>query len=198
MSLDPNAPVVVVSADSHVGPRLREDMRRYCPKEYLDEYDAMVDGLGPMINGQEMLGHPNWSPGHYDATKRIEDMDNDGVAAEIIYHGSQNGEPLPFSGTGKFGIGTFDATLINACNQVRTRINFQTTDLSGFYVAPNPGDGDVGQERPPLGLIPAAPDQRRQAIEVEGRFAVAAADIDGAKHCIAQYLLRLLPGDGLI
>ena len=36
-------------------------------------------------------------------------MDYDGVAAEVIYHGSQNGEPLPFSGTGKFGIGTFDA-----------------------------------------------------------------------------------------
>lgn len=35
---------------------------------------------------------------------------------------------------------TDDATLLNACNQVRTRINFQTTDLSGFYVAPNPGD----------------------------------------------------------
>ena len=33
-----------------------------------------------------------------------------------------------------------DATLLIACNQVRTRINFQTTDLSGFYVAPNPGD----------------------------------------------------------
>ena len=34
---------------------------------------------------------------------------------------------------------TADADLLNACNQVRTRINFQTTDQSGFYLAPNPG-----------------------------------------------------------
>jgi hypothetical protein len=33
-----------------------------------------------------------------------------------------------------------DAAILIACNQVRTRINFQTTDLSGFFVAPNPGD----------------------------------------------------------
>ncbi len=110
MSLDQNAPVVVVSADSHVGPRLREDMRQYCPAAYLDEYDAMVDGLGPLINGQEMLGHPNSTPGHYDSTKRIEDMDSDGVAAEIIYHGSQNGQLLPWGGSNKFGIGTFDVS----------------------------------------------------------------------------------------
>jgi cytochrome c553 len=33
---------------------------------------------------------------------------------------------------------TNDAMLINTCNQVRSRINFQTTDQSGFYLAPNP------------------------------------------------------------
>lgn len=32
-----------------------------------------------------------------------------------------------------------DAMLQNACNQVRTRINFQDTDSSSFYIAPNPG-----------------------------------------------------------
>ncbi len=31
-----------------------------------------------------------------------------------------------------------DAVLQNVCNQVRTRINFTTTDSSGFYIAPNP------------------------------------------------------------
>jgi hypothetical protein len=34
---------------------------------------------------------------------------------------------------------TADADIQLACNQVRTRINFQTTDQSGFYLAPNPG-----------------------------------------------------------
>lgn len=33
-----------------------------------------------------------------------------------------------------------DAMALLACNQVRTRINFQDTNRSGFYVAPNPGD----------------------------------------------------------
>jgi mono/diheme cytochrome c family protein len=33
---------------------------------------------------------------------------------------------------------TDDATLTNVCNQARTRINFQDTNASGFYIAPNP------------------------------------------------------------
>jgi mono/diheme cytochrome c family protein len=36
---------------------------------------------------------------------------------------------------------TDDAKVLNTCNQVRSRINFQTTDQSGFYLAPNPGSG---------------------------------------------------------
>ncbi len=40
------------------------------------------------------------------------------------------------------GIGaTDDATLQNVCNQARTRINFQDTNASGFYIAPNPAMG---------------------------------------------------------
>jgi hypothetical protein len=38
------------------------------------------------------------------------------------------------------GIGsTDDMTLQGVCNQVRTRINFQDTNSSGFYIAPDPG-----------------------------------------------------------
>jgi len=33
---------------------------------------------------------------------------------------------------------TDDAVLQNVCNQVRTRINFQDTNASGFFIAPNP------------------------------------------------------------
>jgi hypothetical protein len=32
-----------------------------------------------------------------------------------------------------------DTKLLVTCNQVRSRINFQTTDQSGFYLAPDPG-----------------------------------------------------------
>ena len=38
-----------------------------------------------------------------------------------------------------------DAMILNACNQVRTRINFQTTDQSGFYIAPDPNSGTSHQ-----------------------------------------------------
>ena len=109
MSLDQTAPVIIVSADSHVGPRLREDLRGYCPARRLDDYDALIAQTGPIVNGQALLGHPNAGPGHYDPAARLADMDSDGVAAEVIYHGSQNGEPLPWGGSAKFGIGTFDA-----------------------------------------------------------------------------------------
>ena len=40
---------------------------------------------------------------------------------------------------------TDDAMLQAACNQVRTRINFQTTDQSGFYIAPDPASGTSHQ-----------------------------------------------------
>jgi hypothetical protein len=35
---------------------------------------------------------------------------------------------------------TTDDKILLACNQVRSRINFQTTDQSGFYLAPDPGN----------------------------------------------------------
>ena len=31
-----SAPLVIVSCDTHIGPRLGEDLRPYCPKEHLD------------------------------------------------------------------------------------------------------------------------------------------------------------------
>ena len=32
--------LIIVSSDTHVGPRLAEDLRPYCPAKYLDEFDA--------------------------------------------------------------------------------------------------------------------------------------------------------------
>ena len=36
---DLDRPAVIVSSDSHVGPRLEEDLRQYCPAAWLDEFD---------------------------------------------------------------------------------------------------------------------------------------------------------------
>src|SRR5262245_30432792 len=36
----PGEPYLVVSTDGHAGPILERDLRPYCPKAYLNEYDA--------------------------------------------------------------------------------------------------------------------------------------------------------------
>ena len=104
-------PLIVVSADTHIGPRVHEDLRPYCPKDRLDDFDAYVDGLklrkeaagGQMGFGSVPRGG-TWTvsrrnldtEGHYDMHARLRDLDDDGVAAEVMFHDSQNGEPIPF------------------------------------------------------------------------------------------------------
>jgi predicted TIM-barrel fold metal-dependent hydrolase len=115
----PDEHVVVVSADGHVGPRLVEDLRPYCPREHLDSYDEMagrhqtaraaraelaaqaarrrkagdsMEGVAASFNARIT----NDGPGHHDPSVRLAHMDGDGVAAEFFYHFSQNGEPLPW------------------------------------------------------------------------------------------------------
>jgi predicted TIM-barrel fold metal-dependent hydrolase len=130
--LDFDAPLVVVTTDSHIGPRLREDLRPYCPKKYLEEYDAYIELCAPAssdpvdsyfrvfnstideetLNGNEATRvslaalRRNATAGHYDAQERVKDMDRDGVAAEVVFHGSQNGHSFPFLDP---TLGTFNA-----------------------------------------------------------------------------------------
>ena len=39
---DRSEPVVIVSNDTHIGPRLVEDLRAYCPTKHLDEFDRFA------------------------------------------------------------------------------------------------------------------------------------------------------------
>lgn len=109
-----SAPLVIVSCDTHIGPRLVEDLRPYCPKNLLDEFDAYSGDLKAKREAaaanKEKLSFggtkpgPDWgvrfanlqTPGHFDMHARLRDLDNDGVAAEVMFHDSQNGEPIPF------------------------------------------------------------------------------------------------------
>ncbi len=109
----------MVTTDSHIGPRLKEDLRDYCPKRYLEEYDAFLHAVEPFSDpfmlyrmfddgavddSTASLGRKmsfaalkrNATPGHHDVYERLKDMDRDGVTAEVIYHGSQNGQCFPF------------------------------------------------------------------------------------------------------
>jgi predicted TIM-barrel fold metal-dependent hydrolase len=105
-------PVVVVSADAHVGP-LASQLRDYVPKALHDDLDAyykasaqasaaaeaaMARRVGA-LTGNVTRPAMDWnrqSAGHHDHGARIADMDRDGVVAEVLFHGSQNGEPIPF------------------------------------------------------------------------------------------------------
>lgn len=109
-----SAPLVIVSCDTHIGPRLVEDLREYCPAKLLDEFDAYAADLQAKREAaaakREKVSFggtkpgADWgvrlanlaTPGHYDIHARMRDLDADGIAAEVVFHDSQNGEPIPF------------------------------------------------------------------------------------------------------
>ena len=105
MSNDPTSePVVIVSNDTHVGPRLVEDLRPYCPSSHLDEFDRFAAETAEqkraaedLLAGSGYLDHPNFrTAGHHDPAARLADYDHDGIAAGVLFHGSMNMEPVPF------------------------------------------------------------------------------------------------------
>jgi predicted TIM-barrel fold metal-dependent hydrolase len=88
--------VVIVSCDAHIGPRVKDDLRPYCPEKYLDQFDDFVAYL-EKSDLMHMVEGLNRTTGHYDPHRRLRDLDQDGTAAEVIFHGSQNGQPIPFN-----------------------------------------------------------------------------------------------------
>src|SRR5262249_39300270 len=116
---------LVVSSDSHAGPSLERDLRPYCPERYLPDFDAFArrarEGLDhvqamflasrdkPYMGGREAFDLTANCPGQSDPHARLRDMDDSGIAAEVVFAGGQNGEVLPFVGTG-WGAGTVDVS----------------------------------------------------------------------------------------
>jgi predicted TIM-barrel fold metal-dependent hydrolase len=105
VNAEPAGPLVVVSCDTHIGPRLKEDLRPYCPASHLGAFDDFAAEMGErrralhahMAGRQtERFTRNQGTAGHYDVHARLRDLDHDGVAAEVIFHGSQNEEPIPF------------------------------------------------------------------------------------------------------
>jgi predicted TIM-barrel fold metal-dependent hydrolase len=124
--LDPHTPRIVVSVDTHIGPRLREDLRPYCPSRHLEAFDefcaaheaALRDAskrVAPSFTDREQHLRNLATEGHFDSAARLRDMDYDGVAAEVIFHASQNGQAVPFlppgvspSGNSTMGVDSID------------------------------------------------------------------------------------------
>src|SRR5438876_5470992 len=103
-------PLVVVSADTHAGPLLKEQLRAYCPQRYLAAFDDYVTrdeayrealhAAAPQYYAEIEPGrfvrafHNMRTLGHHDMASRLRDMNYDGVAADVIFHGSINDEPV--------------------------------------------------------------------------------------------------------
>jgi predicted TIM-barrel fold metal-dependent hydrolase len=94
--------MIVVSADSHIGPRLVHDLRPYCPADLRDDFDAFSarsDEFKSTLQGFAtfLFEHPNIkTAGHHESAARVADYDYDGIAASVIFHTSMNFEPFPF------------------------------------------------------------------------------------------------------
>jgi predicted TIM-barrel fold metal-dependent hydrolase len=100
---------VVVSADSHVGPKMDTQLREYCPKEHLEDYNAWLAEVeeelrnpGPSFVSKlpdqvrSYAEHRGQEDGAWDIDVRLARMDEDGVAAEVMYHGT-GVERIPFN-----------------------------------------------------------------------------------------------------
>lgn len=120
---DPSSSAVaVVTADSHAAPSL-DDLRPYCEQRYLDDFDEFASTVEPFydVSNPYLLGQfggdeealAAWLPdmmrnaqgaGIRDMGVRLADLDRDGVAAAVVFHGSpdSNGAfpPVPFSDDG--------------------------------------------------------------------------------------------------
>ncbi len=107
-------PLVVVSSDCHVSPSL-EILRGYCPSRYRQDFDDWMESTRTIreesqkrfvFDGDDGLPEIHkihaWNlqtKGHYEMSARLCDMNSDGVAAEVIFHGSAPFEPIPFMAT---------------------------------------------------------------------------------------------------
>ena len=97
-------PLLVFSADTHVGPR-PEDLRAYCPTDHLDRFDAFGATATDYNDFFELraFSEEYWNgrrrnqltTGHFDPYARLRDMDRDGVSAESSSMTASTGSPSP-------------------------------------------------------------------------------------------------------
>jgi predicted TIM-barrel fold metal-dependent hydrolase len=120
-------PLIVVSSDTHVSPSLEGDLLPYLPQGHRRDWDEWLEQSaalraasekGFVFGGNEDLEiiqkiH-TWNlqtEGARDIHDRLRDMDRDGVAAEVIFHGSAPFRPIPFLTSG-VGVGIENLELI--------------------------------------------------------------------------------------
>jgi predicted TIM-barrel fold metal-dependent hydrolase len=111
-------PLMVFSSDNHVGPRLKEDLRHYCPEQYLSAFDDYANSPLGDAERNRVINEPAYSDayingrrrnletaGHYDAATFVRDMDHEHISGAAIFHQSLNGQPFPLDVSNSFGQG---------------------------------------------------------------------------------------------
>lgn len=137
-------PYVVVSTDAHAGPAPEVHLRPYCPPEHLEAFDAYCANAragyqsrvaaveagrsrgkaDPTLRelGFEATARCMECEGHHDAHARLHHMDEEGIAAELVFAGGQNFEDLPFMGKGwNAGGSQYTAELRSAASRIWNR-----------------------------------------------------------------------------
>jgi predicted TIM-barrel fold metal-dependent hydrolase len=124
MSAMTEQPYLHVSGDGHAGPTLEGDLRAYCPAQALEAYDEYaatyraaegstlnmmtVEFAAPEVEAMERL---MVCEGLRDPHAFVRDMDAEGVAAQVIFAGGGNLQPLPWTDFFNSGDPTIDPEL---------------------------------------------------------------------------------------
>ncbi len=115
---------LIVSGDAHAGPSLERQLRPYCPARHISEFDEFARHVKAAQSARpnratfygtkealEAYDVTKACPGSQDPHAFLRDMDEDGIAAEVIFAGGQNEEVLPWIGNFDMGSVTIDGRL---------------------------------------------------------------------------------------
>ena len=75
-NVEMDEPAIIVSCDSHAGPKLMEQLRAYCPQQYLEQFDEDAAAQAKQAEGMRSamsarMSHPNLDlDGHWDPQAR--------------------------------------------------------------------------------------------------------------------------------
>lgn len=124
-------PYVIVSCDSHVHPSLAEDYHDYCPLSLESQFRDFVKRHSPetlsvadvfLVPGvteglseevKDLFFKRAHAPGYRDASIRIRDMDEQGIAAEVMFHGGGAFGPMPFETSSDLSLRTAGVRMFN-------------------------------------------------------------------------------------
>lgn len=115
-----------------------EDFVGFVPTDMVELHFKVLTAFKPDTSGTKQTGCKVLPTFKTNAQPSLRDIVTGATQSCASCHAGSNSAATAAVDMTKIAA-TADADIQLACNQVRTRINFQTTDQSGFYLAPNPG-----------------------------------------------------------